>query len=1215
MKDSQSNLAGHPPEKLIAAYAIGKCSSVEQAAIDEHCFTCERCRTRLSILLRLCALDGDDEERRELERLFPLGMETITQVRLPEGAIASQPASKNLKLSHHKESPSRFAGAFIFSNLLKANARRHFRYGVVLVLVLAIAGATYVWYENNYSPLRNSLLAMQRSYPTSRPLEARMTGEFVYKPYVRTRGDLDNPDINRDQLNYALVELTRLVAATPTPQERHALGRLYLLLGEFDKAENQMKLALESLGHDAKVLTDIAALFYERSKYADSNSELLLAMAVEYYRQAISIDPQLAEAWFNRALCYEHLALYSKAIEDWKQYLKIDPDSEWAKEALERLKKLEMKAEQRSAPQIHISDLGKTIASKNDEQLKQLISQNFVEVNQYSTIQLFDDYLTAELNGDRELADSCFKILNRIGRLIYEVKGDKFIIDLTSLAARASPTIKRGMLDVRLKLRQADNESDRSSHDIAFKLYKQSYDAAGRIGDNLHTELAASKLIRYSNSRAKADPLIALGRRLILQTEQRRHIHLQALIHASLANAFLASQQGSLALENGLRSAEIAKRLGDTNIAINGLMFSGAAYTRSGNYERAFNKSFEVLSLINEHPVGLRKSFQAYQQAWESLFRIGNLHLALAYQQEAMEIARRIDNQLIAAGTIGRLGLNLWKLGQNEQAISLLKDAIAKCNSINDQTSRQLLQVDLYTVLGDIELSLGEYEKSLLSYQSAAQSVAGVNNTVYLSAIYQGKSVAYLAQNKIDEAESELRKSILLLENDRNNITNAGGRNIFLARSQNAYNAMIDMQYTYKQNHALAFNYAEIVKSRDLSDSLTNRTSTKEIDGQLEVILPDNAPPLKLQQIQRLLPGHLQVLSYSITENNLIIWYITKKDFHSTSIKISAPLLKKLISDYILSIRTKADLNKINNLASELYRFLIQPIVDKIDNTHQLCIIPDTEFNKLPFSALLSTEKKRYLVEDYSIITSPSVSILLRAIDMAKKKPALPTRSFVGLSNPRFSNRRFPRLATLPSSEEEVTHVSQLYKQSIAFSQEGATESQAISQFGHNNVVHIASHTLINEQIPLMSSILLSEEKLPTASRKLGNGIILDGGLQAAEIYQLSFPQTRLVVLSSCRSALGGNQSQTVGAFAQAFFAAGVPSVIASLWDIDDAKSAELMLSFHQYHKNHSFGFSKALRLAQCSFLYSREVDKRHPYYWAAFQLFGSDSGDQATSY
>lgn len=1207
MIDSQSSLAGHPPEKLIAAYAVGKCTLIEQAEIDEHCFTCERCRTRLSILLRLCALDGDNEERRELERLFPLGMETITQIRYPASALGTQSATNGSQSRHFGKTSKRASIALLTPSFF---AWRQLKLVAFAAIVLAISSAAFYWYQSANSPLHSSLLAMQRSYPNSRPLEVRMTGEFAYKPYERTRSGLNSSDINRDQLNYALLELNKAVAVAPTPQERHALGRLYLLLGEFDEAERQLKLVLESLDNDARILTDLAALYYERSKFSNPNAEQLLQKAVEYYRQALSIDSQLAEAWFNRALCYESLSLYSHAKEDWEQYLKLDPNSEWAKEARERLKKLAMKAEQQPGPRI---DINKAIETKDDEQLKQYIGQNFVDVNLFSTGKLFDDYLSAERSGNKEVADVTLKTLKRLGYLLSEVKGDKFVSDLAILASRASPEMKSKILDVRLKLRQADSEFDRSSHDTAYKLYSQAYSKSERIGDSLHSEIAASKLIRYSNLRAQTEPLIALGNQLVTNTSQRKHLYIQSLTYTSLANAFLASQQGSRALEAGLQSAQIAKKLGDHNTEINGLILAGAAYTRCGNYERAFNKSFEVLSLISGSPVGARRRFQAYQQAWESLLNTDNLHLALAYQKEAVELAYKINNQSMIAGSTGRLGLNLWKLSKTDEATTFIQDAITKSNAIPDQTSRQLLQADLFTVMGDIELKLGQPERSISSYQNATNSVAASNNSVYLSAIHQGMAAAYLAQQKIDEAEVELHKSISLLETNRSRIANANGRSIFLARSQSAYNAMIDIQHSYRKNSISAFNYAERVKSSDLLDSLTNRASTKEIDGRIEVALAGSAKPLKLNQIQDSLPNHVQILSYSITENRLIIWLVKKNSFSSVSVAISANYLKNLATDYLLSVRSKGGIDQLNQRSSELYRHLILPINAQLDKNKLLCIIPDTGLNRFPFSALLSNEK-RYLIEDYSIVTCPSASVFIQALALAKQKPSLPTKSFIGFSNPRFDNAQYPGLPTLPSSEEEVTFASRLYKEGKFFTKENATEGQAAQNFGSNNIVHIASHTLVNEQIPLMSSILLSQEKATPNNTKNKNGIILDGSLQASEIYKLEFPLTRLVVLSSCRSAFESNQQgQAIGALAQAFFAAKVPSVMASLWDVDDAKSAELMLAFHQYHKNQSLGFSESLKLAQRLFLYGSDLNKRHPYYWAAFQLFGCDSGDLTT--
>jgi CHAT domain-containing protein len=74
----------------------------------------------------------------------------------------------------------------------------------------------------------------------------------------------------------------------------------------------------------------------------------------------------------------------------------------------------------------------------------------------------------------------------------------------------------------------------------------------------------------------------------------------------------------------------------------------------------------------------------------------------------------------------------------------------------------------------------------------------------------------------------------------------------------------------------------------------------------------------------------------------------------------------------------------------------------------------------------------------------------------------------------------------------------------------------------------------------------------------------------------------------------------------QAFLAAGVPTVVASLWDVDDESSSDLMRAFHyQYRVKHQ-NFSESLRQAQCSLIHGADSRRQHPYYWAAFLLAGN---------
>ncbi|MCY7390727.1 MAG: hypothetical protein LH647_04270, partial [Leptolyngbyaceae cyanobacterium CAN_BIN12] len=340
-----------------------------------------------------------------------------------------------------------------------------------------------------------------------------------------------------------------------------------------------------------------------------------------------------------------------------------------ATEARDHLKKLRERATQSLDNSKSVKVAIENAAASNDEAaLRQFVSQNFVAVKQFSSGPLFDKYLEAAISGEQQAAEASLKTVRLIGRLTSEIKKDQYLNDLADFSSRASPEVKNGMLNVRLMLRQADGEFDRSSHDAAFKLYQSAYQAAERIGDQQHAETAAISLFRYYNLRAKSQELAALGNLIVTQSERRHHRQSQAKAYLALANAYLSSQQIALALENSLHAIDIAKELGDSGTTINGLRYASAAYSRTGDYDQALNKDFELLSSLQD-VTSSYLAVVAYQQVGETLFRLGNYPMAYDYQQESLQIATSINNPLAHAGSAGRIGLTLWKLGRNNEAL------------------------------------------------------------------------------------------------------------------------------------------------------------------------------------------------------------------------------------------------------------------------------------------------------------------------------------------------------------------------------------------------------------------------------------------------------------------------------------------------------------------------------------------------------------------
>ncbi len=152
--------------------------------------------------------------------------------------------------------------------------------------------------------------------------------------------------------------------------------------------------------------------------------------------------------------------------------------------------------------------------------------------------------------------------------------------------------------------------------------------------------------------------------------------------------------------------------------------------------------------------------------------------------------------------------------------------------------------------------------------------------------------------------------------------------------------------------------------------------------------------------------------------------------------------------------------------------------------------------------------------------------------------------------------------------------------------------SERLTQY---RVVHFATHGLLNNQHPELSGLVLSlvDER----------GQPQDGFLRAHEVYNLKLGAD-LVVLSGCQTALGKEaKGEGLLGLTRGFMYAGSPRVVASLWQVPDRATAELMRRFYRGMLVEGLPPSAALRMAQLALM----KDKRWnaPYYWAAFVLQG----------
>jgi len=263
-----------------------------------------------------------------------------------------------------------------------------------------------------------------------------------------------------------------------------------------------------------------------------------------------------------------------------------------------------------------------------------------------------------------------------------------------------------------------------------------------------------------------------------------------------------------------------------------------------------------------------------------------------------------------------------------------------------------------------------------------------------------------------------------------------------------------------------------------------------------------------------------------------------------------------------------------------LYNALFAPLAPYVHHEN-LTIIPYGALYYLPFAALWDAETERYLIEDYAITYAPSVDTL--PLIQANRNPN--EGRMLALGDPDGS---------LPSAITETNMIASLYDIK-PLTGALATESVVYAQSHAIDLLNLATHSAYNPFNPLATQVVLAPDTTN------------DGALEVHEIFNLDLAEANLVVLSACETALGEqSMGDEITGLTRAFLYAGTPSIITTLWSIEDKASEALIISLYQ-HLGTEKSFTAALRAAQLEILGNDQW--RDPFYWAAFTLHGDYLG------
>lgn len=261
------------------------------------------------------------------------------------------------------------------------------------------------------------------------------------------------------------------------------------------------------------------------------------------------------------------------------------------------------------------------------------------------------------------------------------------------------------------------------------------------------------------------------------------------------------------------------------------------------------------------------------------------------------------------------------------------------------------------------------------------------------------------------------------------------------------------------------------------------------------------------------------------------------------------------------------------DLLHELYRTLVLPVAHDLGGYDHVYFVPAGALAEVPFAALIKErgERNRYVTQDHTVGLMPSlylVHLFLSHIGSASDQMLI-------LGDPD---------GTLPGARREAEAVRD---RTTLFAETRVGEEadyDAFLQHGpRSKAVHLATHGVLDPAKPEESYILLS------GNRKL----------KLIDIQLLDLTDTDMVFLSACETALGG-QGVEFQTLSRAFAHAGVPTVAATLWKVNDLATLDLATKFYENYEDDALA---AMAAAQRSMI---EEDRwAHPAAWAGFTTIG----------
>ncbi|HEY0407398.1 MAG TPA: CHAT domain-containing tetratricopeptide repeat protein [Pyrinomonadaceae bacterium] len=583
------------------------------------------------------------------------------------------------------------------------------------------------------------------------------------------------------------------------------------------------------------------------------------------------------------------------------------------------------------------------------------------------------------------------------------------------------------------------------------------------------------------------------------------------------------------------------------------------------------------------------------------------LYYAEGNYEAASRAAAKAELPFAAERMWRRLLMARWLRGESERKHENLNAARALLETtLRDADTHAQPQIAqrCYTSLGLLAAKIGDQDAAEEYFRQAVAFIEDLRAPLpaeeFRTAFFADKLVPYDELVRLclnDERRNRATEALGFVERARSRalVDMLGGQLKLKTQARDPFEAQL-LARLDELHEELNWFYSQLNRppsieaARGAGESLALQDGVKERESEtLEIMrqlqhrgegAPAQIEQLDIARLQQDLGAETALVEYTALDGELMAFVVTDAGvevvrglgsedevnaalnqlrFQIDSLRYGAARMRR----HLPSLTARAERH-----LQELHELLLGPFEESLGE-RRLMIVPHRALHYVPFQAL--HDGASYLIERREVCYTPSAVVLRHCLARPYRRP-LERALLLGVEDEQ-----------TPLVRQEIESLTPLFPEAVVLLNERATLEALQQQASRADVLHLACHGQFRPDNPLFSSLRLTGD-----------------WLTVRDAYNLDL-HCELVTLSACETGVSAVApgDELIG-LARGFFSAGAPSLLLSLWTVDDAATAALMTDFYR-RLQAGDAPAAALRAAQRGQL----QEQPHPFFWSPFVLVG----------